>query len=234
MALKQLAEFSGLAFVPYIQTCFENIYKLLDHSSEDIRKSALEALTQFIVCLGQNNDDSGVQNAVLIFVPKTAEIIKSDDDCQTVMTALDSFGILLKELKQKVVFNEDLKKTIFTCIENVLNSKVSCQLYDDQEAEEEQEESEYEEALLQVAGDVFPKFGAALTPDEFASYFEIVAAILAAKIVRLQLLTLRNSHCSHFFCCIYRKSRKIMTEWRHKEVLLMVHYPNVSHHLIIA
>ncbi len=183
MALKQLAEFSGVAFLPHISPCFENIYKLLDHSSEDIRKSALDALAQFIVTLNQNNVDADVHNGVVIFVPKAAEIIKSDEDCQVVMAALDTFGILLKELKQKVIFNEELKMTIFTCIQNVLNSKVSCQLYDEQAEDDEQEESEYEEALIQTAGDVLPKFGAALSPDEFAEYFKQIAPILAAKIV---------------------------------------------------
>lgn len=191
MALKQLAEFSGPAFFPYIGQCFENIYKLLDHGSEDIRKSALEALAQFIVSLNQNNDDAGVQNGVVIFVPKAAEIIKSDEDCQVVMTALDTYGILLKELKQKVIFNEELKMTIFTCIQNVLNSKVSCQLYDEQAEDDEQEESEYEEALIQVAGDVLPKFSAILSPDEFALYFKQIFPILAAKIVRYLIVTSR-------------------------------------------
>ncbi|KAG4076996.1 hypothetical protein HA402_015983 [Bradysia odoriphaga] len=182
LALKQLAEFSGPAFLPYITPCFENIYKLLDHSSEDIRKSALEALAQFIVTLNQNNDDAGVQHGITIFVPKAAEIIKSDDDCQVVMTALDTYGTLLKETKQKVIFNEELKMTVFTCIQNVLNSKVSCQLYDDQAEDDDQEESEYDEALIQVAGEVLPKFGAALSPDEFAVYFKQIVPILAAKI----------------------------------------------------
>lgn len=116
-------------------------------------------------------------------MPKAAELIKSEDDHHVVMTALDSYGILLKQLKHKAVFNEDLKVTIFTCIQNVLNSKVTCQLPDDQGEDEDQEASEYDEALIEVAGDVFPKFGGALTPDEFALYFKTIVPILAAKIV---------------------------------------------------
>lgn len=171
------------AFVPYITASFENIYKLLDHPNEDIRKCALEALTQFIVSLNQNNDDAGVQNGITLLIPKAAEFIKNEDDCQVVMTALESYGLLLKKLKQKAVLNADLKATIFTCIQNVLNSKVTCQLFDDQVEAEEQEESEYDEALIEVAGDVLPKFGEALTPDEFAQYFEGIVKILEAKIV---------------------------------------------------
>lgn len=188
MALKQLAEFSGPAFLPYITTCFENIYKLLDHSSEDIRRSALEALAQFIVTMNLNNDDAGVQRGITIFVPKAADIIKTDEDCQVVMAALDTYGILLKELKRKAIFNDELKLTIFTCIQNVLNSKVSCQLYDEQAENDEQEESEYDEALIQSAGDVLPKFGAALSPDEFAPYFKQILPILESKIVRCLIL----------------------------------------------
>lgn len=187
LALKQLAEFSGPAFVPHISECFENIYKLLDHTSEDVRRSALEALAQFIVSMNQINDDTNVQKAVVVFVTKTAEIIKTDDDCQVVMTALDAYGILLKELKQKAIFSPELRSSIFDSIQNVLNSKVSCQLYDEQAEDEEQEESEYDEALINVAGDVLPKFGGAMTPDEFAVYFKQILPILAAKIVRLMI-----------------------------------------------
>jgi importin-4 len=38
IALKELAEYGGAAFVPYIQVSFEEIYKLLNYPNEDIRQ----------------------------------------------------------------------------------------------------------------------------------------------------------------------------------------------------
>lgn len=171
------------AFVPYVQPCYEAIYKLLDHPQEDIRKVSIEALTQFVLTLHKNNDAASVQNATVILIPKLAEIIKSDEECPVVMTALDSYGQLLKEMKQMAVSTEELKTTIFACIQDVLNSKVACQFNEPQGgADEEQEESEYDEALIEIAGDVLPKLGEALTPDEFALYFGRICPLLAKKI----------------------------------------------------
>lgn len=172
------------AFVPYVQPCYEAIYKLLDHPQEDIRKVAIEALTQFVLTLHKNNDAVSVQNATVILIPKLAELIKSDEECPVVMTALDAYGQLLKEMKQLTVTTEDLKTTIFGCIQDVLNSKVACQFNEPQTGgdEEDQEESEYDEALIELAGDILPRLGEALTPDEFALYFGRICPILAKKI----------------------------------------------------
>lgn len=209
LALKQLAEFTGSVFLPYITPCFEHIYKLLDHHSEDIRQAALDALAQFIVTMNQSNDDAGVENGIVIFVPKAADIIKSDEDYHVVMAALDSFGILLKQLKRKAIFNDELKLTIFTCIQNVLNSKVTCQLSDEPGDDDELDQSEYDEALIQVAGDVIPKFGAALGPDEFAEYFKAVLPILAAKIVCPEKFCIRKTSTIENFLvlCPQEKSK---------------------------
>lgn len=187
LALKQLCEFTGPAFTPYIQTCFEAIYKLLDHPQEDIRKVAIDALTQFIVSLYNMNDESSVRNAIQIFVPKIGELIKTDEDCQTVITALESYSELLKTVKRLTIETQQLQTIIFDCVLDVLNSKVACQ-FDDNigggEPGEETEESEYDEALIEIAGDIIPKFGSALSPDEFALYFGRVWTLLAKKIVR--------------------------------------------------
>lgn len=172
-----------VAFVPYIQKCYEAIYKLLDHPQEDIRKVSIDALTQFIMSLHQNNDPTSVQNAVIILIPKLAEIIKTDEECQVVMTALESYGNLLKELKQLAIPTEDLQTTIFGSVQDVLNSKVACQFSEDQVGgDEDQEESEYDEALIEMAGDVLPKLGEALSPEKFALYFGRFWPTLAHKI----------------------------------------------------
>lgn len=140
--------------------------------------------------LHKNNDAVSVQNATVILIPKLAELIKSDEECPVVMTCLDAYVQLLKEMKQLTVTTEELKTTIFGCIQDVLNSKVACQFNEPQAGgdEEDQEESEYDEALIELAGDVLPRLGEALTPDEFALYFGRICPILAKKIEK-------SKHC---------------------------------------
>lgn len=185
LALRQIAEHTGVAFVPYIQPCYEAIYKLLDHPQEDIRKVAIDALTQLVVSLHATGDAASVHGAVTVLIPKLAEIVKTDEECPVVMTVLESYAVLLKELKQLAVSNEDLKTTIFGGVMEVLQSKVACQFNEPLAgagADDEQEESEYDEALIELAGDVLPKLGEALQPEEFALYFGRVMPLLAAKI----------------------------------------------------
>lgn len=48
---------------------------------------------------------------------------------------------------------------------------------------EEDIESEQEEVLLESAGDVIPKFAAAISPDEFLLYFNNILQLMAIRTV---------------------------------------------------
>lgn len=44
-------------------------------------------------------------------------------------------------------------------------------------------ESEHDELLLESAGDVIPKFAAAITPDDFALYFPNILQLMVLRTV---------------------------------------------------
>lgn len=186
LALRQICEHTGAAFVPYIQPCFEAIFKLLDHPQEDIRKVAIDALTQLIVSLHAAGDVASVHNVIAVLIPKLAEIAKTDEECPVVMAVYESYSTLLKELKQNAVGTEELKTTIFGGVLDVLNSKAACQFNEPNAGagpeDSGNEESEYDEALVERAGDVLPRLGEALQPEEFALYFGRVVQLFASKI----------------------------------------------------
>lgn len=142
----------------------------MDHQQQSIRKVAVEALTQFAVSLFELGNVDGTQKAVAIIVPKFAELLKTDEEIPVALTVFEAYIELLKKLKGHAVFTEELKTHIFTCIHDVLCSKVACQFSDNSE-EEEQDESEYYVSLVELAGDVLPKLGEAMQPAEFALYF---------------------------------------------------------------
>lgn len=77
VALKELAENTGAEFAPYIQTSFEEVYKLISYPSEDIRKVSIEALTQFILSLYEMKNADGVRQCLLVLIPKYSEIIRT-------------------------------------------------------------------------------------------------------------------------------------------------------------
>lgn len=97
------------------------------------------------------------------------------------MAALDSFNEILDELGAVAIEIEGQKDAVFTCIVDVLNNRVSCQF--DEPVDDEQEESEYDEAILESAGEILPKFGKALTSQEFALYFGRISQFFVNRIV---------------------------------------------------
>jgi len=53
------------------------------------------------------------------------------------------------------------------------------------ESSEDVAESEQSELLLECAGEVIPKFGNALTPNEFVQYFSNILELLTIRTVSL-------------------------------------------------
>lgn len=103
------------------------------------------------------------------------------------MAALDSFNQILEELGAAAVEVEGHKDAIFSCIFDVLHGKVTCQF--DEPQEDDEDESEYDIAILESAGEILPKFGKAMSSQEFYAYFARVSQFFAAKIVSLKLIS---------------------------------------------
>uniref|UniRef100_A0A1A9UP14 26S proteasome non-ATPase regulatory subunit 5 n=1 Tax=Glossina austeni TaxID=7395 RepID=A0A1A9UP14_GLOAU len=183
LALKEFAEHTGPAFIPYLETSYQNVYKMIDHPQEDIRKVSIDALTSFIIALYRQKDVQGVNNALKILIPKLGHIVREDEEVNVVLSALESFSNLLKKLKHNALRTEEMREIIFTCINDVLLGKVACQFDESTgSGDEETEESEYEEAIVESAGNLLPLFGLAMPPEQFAMYFGRVYPIIVAKL----------------------------------------------------
>ncbi|XP_061389190.1 importin-4-like [Musca vetustissima] len=184
LALKEFAQHTGAAFIPHLEESYKNVYKMIDHPQEDIRKVSIDALATFIIALFKQNDVQGVANAITILIPKMGQIVRDDEEVSVVLAALESFSDLLKELKQLALADDKMCDTIFTCINDVLLGKVACQ-FDEPNAgndDEETEESEYEEAIVEAAGNLLPLFGHAMAPEKFALYFGRIYPIFLTKL----------------------------------------------------
>ena len=184
IALKEIAEHTGASFAPYIRTSFEEIYKLLNYPNEDIRQSSVEALSQFVISLYKLNNVDGVKQTLLVLIPKLSEIIRTDDERIVVMAALESYNQILDVLGAATFAVDGHKDAIFSCIVDVLNGKVTCQF--DEPEEDEDEESEYDIAIMESAGEILPKFGKAMSSQEFYAYFRSIFQFFVGKIVSLK------------------------------------------------
>lgn len=101
------------------------------------------------------------------------------------MSVFEAYTEILKKLKSQAIYTEELKLAIFSCIHDVLCSKVACQFSDNSD-EEETEEGEYFMALTDLAGEVLPRLGEAMQPSEFALYFGRILPIIVEKLEKAQ------------------------------------------------
>ncbi|XP_053955032.1 importin-4-like [Anastrepha ludens] len=183
LALKEFAEHTGTAFIPYLEKSYQNVYKMIDHPQEDIRKVSIDALSSFVVALFKQQDLHGVSNAITILLPKLGQIVHDDEEVSVVLSALEGLGDLLKELKQVTLPTIELRDVVFACITDVLQGKVACQFDESTgDDDEDAEESEYDEAIVEGAGNMLPLLGAAMGPDQFRPYFERTYPIILQKL----------------------------------------------------
>lgn len=175
--------------MPYLSKSFEEIFKLINYPQEDIRSAAIDAIQQFCITLSEVKTPEGkndLHKALQMFIPKCAELIRYDEEANIVTHATNAFSNLLESLKEDVLIGEGHKEAIMNCVIDLLTQKTICQDTDvgSDCTSEDEAESEQTELLLECAGEVIPKFGNALTPDDFVLYFPNILQLLTIRTVR--------------------------------------------------
>lgn len=191
LALGELARQAGVSFMPFMDTCFEEVLKLVNFPHGDIRRTAIDALAQFCISLTSIKNEQGelaLLKALSILVPKCSEVIHTDSDRDVVMSALDAYSELLSELKSAVLLGDGHRDAIINCIRDVLTYKTECQDGDEPgtEAEDDDDDdAEQDELILQYAGNIVPQLGKAMTHEDFALYFQSVLPMFLNKMVSI-------------------------------------------------
>ncbi|XP_050478214.1 importin-4-like isoform X1 [Bombus huntii] len=183
LALKEIAENTGEAFLPYLEKSFEETFKLINYPQEDIRKAVIDAILQFCFSFSDINTNEGKQallKALSVFIPKLSELIRLGDERTVAISGLDAYAELLKEIKSDVLIGEGHKDAIMNCVIDVMLGKTECQ--DQEEAEDLDIEAEQDELLVECAGDVFCNFGRVVSPEDFGHYFQTVLPLLLERL----------------------------------------------------
>lgn len=192
MALKEIAEYTEEAFMPYLERCFEEIFKLINYPQEDIRKASIEALLQFCINFSKINTDEGrkaLLKALCMFIPKLSELIRLDEERTVAICGLEAYLKLLREIKSDVIFGGGHKEAIINCVIDVLTGRTACQ----DEEEVEGAEAEQDELLVESAGSTLSSLGRVISPEDFALYFQTTLPFL------LKRLKMDNSEAQRSF-----------------------------------
>ncbi|XP_070574661.1 importin-4-like [Ptychodera flava] len=188
-ALGEIASNTGAAFLPYLEQCFTEVHKVVDHPASDIRKASITCIGQFCCSLHRvftetnTPDQTGALNKLLNdSVPSIIEIINTDQDRTVVMATLETTSEMLKVIGGSVVADENHLNALTTSVRNVLQKKTMCQGEEEEDDfVDDEQQAEYDAMLIECAGDVVPALAGAMGGQRFAPYFAGFLPLLLPK-----------------------------------------------------
>ncbi|XP_069944549.1 importin-4-like isoform X2 [Cherax quadricarinatus] len=184
VALRELSLHCGDAFLPYMDKSGEEVYKMLNYPSEDVRQAAVGAMAQFVISLAKSSAPEaaeGFKKWIQVFIPKLSELIRTDEERSVVMACLEAYAEVLKEVGARVLVPQGHLEAITNCVKDVMQKKTMCQDMTDEASSEDEGEAEHDELLIEYAGEVVPSLGKAMSQAEFATQFANLLPLFANK-----------------------------------------------------
>ncbi|XP_058803486.1 importin-4-like [Phymastichus coffea] len=186
LALREIAENTKEAFMPYLESSFEEVLKVVNYPQEDIKKAAIDALMQFTVNFSKIETPEGkaaTQKALSVLIPKFSELIRLDEERDVVIQSLDALSELLEQLKTDAIVGYGHKDAVKNIITDVMLGRIQCQ---DQEYGEDDDdgEAEHDELLFEYAGQVLVNYGRSVPNDDFALCFKDVLPMFLKRLKR--------------------------------------------------
>ncbi|XP_007947405.1 importin-4 [Orycteropus afer afer] len=186
-ALGEIAVNTSVAFLPYMENVFEEVFKLLECPHMNVRKAAHEALGQFCCALHKvcqscpsEPNTAALQAALARVVPTYVQAVNGERERQVVMAVLEALTGVLHSCGAIVLQPPGRLAELCSVLKAVLQRKTACQ-DTDEEAEEEEDQAEYDAMLLEHAGEAIPALAAAAGGDAFAPFFVGFLPLLLCK-----------------------------------------------------
>ncbi|XP_066483155.1 importin-4 [Tiliqua scincoides] len=191
VALGEIATHASAAFLPFMENCFQEVFKLLECPHINVRKSAFNALGQFCISLHRvcERDPSEAHSAALqkllsTVLPVYVKGIRVDKERQVVMAILEILGKLVKSCQQEALREPGRLVELCQVIREVLEKKTACQGTDvdeDGDEDDDNEEAEYDAMLIEYAGEAIPILAEVAGGETFAPYFAGFLPLLLNK-----------------------------------------------------
>uniref|UniRef100_I3KB44 Importin 4 n=1 Tax=Oreochromis niloticus TaxID=8128 RepID=I3KB44_ORENI len=187
-ALGEIAFNAGVAFQPFLESSFQQVYEMRDFPHEDVRRAAFGAMGQF--CRAQHkvwkeNPTEANHQALLklldIVVPCFLETVRTEPERHVVMGVLESMNSVIKSCKEVVFKNPSRLKEISHAIRDVLKKKTPCQDSGGDEVDDEDQQAEYDAMLQEFAGEGIPLVAASVPADNFFPFLNDLLPFIMNK-----------------------------------------------------
>lgn len=185
-SLGEIAENIGPLFLTYFEKCFEELKKLTDHPNMEIRKAAQIAIGKICISLhniaketGNNEHQLIAKNISEVVIAMLVTLIMEEKERMVVLSSLEIMNDILKVCGKLILVNNHT--AIFSLIKDAFKQKLPCQDDDDDGDEEEEEIAEYDNVLIELAGDLIPTLAGSMPPQEFIPYLSVLLPFLFSK-----------------------------------------------------
>ncbi|XP_054711020.1 importin-4-like [Uloborus diversus] len=184
LALKEMCEEVGLHFVPYIGNSFNEVKKLTESPSDDIRRAAISCLTQFCISLNQIHIETGnlecrvaLEEKLATLMPKMFTLAREDTEHTVVISCLENLQLLVDKVKQITLYGGNID-AISSLIKDVFKNKLACQ---DEDGDEDDQEAEYDSMVMEYAGELIASLIKVVPWQQFAPYLAGLMPLLLAR-----------------------------------------------------
>ncbi|XP_005803702.1 importin-4 [Xiphophorus maculatus] len=187
-ALGEIALSTGVAFQPFLESSFQQVFEMRDFPHEDVRRAALGALGQF--CQAQHKvwtenrtetNHQALMKLMDVVLPCFVETVRMDRERPVVMGVLEAMNAMIKSCKEEVFRNPSHLKEISNVIRDVLKKKTACQDSSTDEVDDEEQQAEFDAMLQEFAGEGIPLVTASVPAEKFAPYLNDLMPLIMSK-----------------------------------------------------
>ncbi|XP_019569932.2 importin-4 isoform X1 [Rhinolophus sinicus] len=185
-ALGEIAVHTSVAFLPYMESVFEEVFRVLECPHLSVRKAAHEALGQFCCALHKacqscpsEPNTAALQAALARVVPSYMQAVYRERERQVVMAVLEALTAVLRSCGAFTLQPPGSLADLCNMLKAVLQRKTACQ--DTDEDDDDEDQAEYDAMLLEHAGEAIPALAAVAGGDAFAPFFAGFLPLLLCK-----------------------------------------------------
>ncbi|XP_034352915.1 importin-4 [Arvicanthis niloticus] len=186
-ALGEISMNTSVAFLPFMDAVFDEVYKLLECPHMNVRKAAYEALGQFCCALHKacqrspsDANSAALQSSLARVIPSYMQAVKVERERPVVMAVLEALTGVLRTCGNLALQPPGRLSELCNMLKAVLQKKTACQDAEEED-DEDDDQAEYDAMLLEHAGEAIPVLAAAAGGHTFAPFFATFLPLLLCK-----------------------------------------------------
>ncbi|KAK2869932.1 hypothetical protein Q8A67_024324 [Cirrhinus molitorella] len=187
-ALGEIAFNTGVAFQPFLESSFQQVYELRDFPHEDVRRAAFGAMGQF--CRAQHKvwkenpteaNHQALHKLLQVVLPCFLEAVRQDRERRVVMAILESMNAVIKSCQGEALQAPGTLAEISNTIKDVLKKKTVCQDVGGDEADDDEQQAEFDAMLQEFAGEGIPVLASAVPAETFYPHLNDLLPLIMSK-----------------------------------------------------